>query len=142
MLEKVIATAQDELGVTFTAGFELEFYLTNATGNPWHGHWKIRDIDATANLFLALAVIVGSGLRCIPNAEELQWKDYTIMLIEQEKVELGPITKMPTCLDEAMAAFVRSWRDLDQVLDLYILHIYSAANELEVVTLNHFSQKE
>ena len=39
------------------------------------GHWEIRCVDATANMYLALATILGSGLLGLEKQQPLRWPD-------------------------------------------------------------------
>ncbi|KAL5365045.1 putative glutamine synthetase [Aspergillus floccosus] len=39
------------------------------------GHWEMRCVDATANMYLALAAVLGAGVLGVENGEALQWRD-------------------------------------------------------------------
>ncbi|CAI7652358.1 unnamed protein product [Penicillium pancosmium] len=41
------------------------------------GHWELRCVDATANMYLALASVLGAGLLGVENEETLRWADST-----------------------------------------------------------------
>lgn len=39
------------------------------------GHWEVRCVDATANVYLTLAVILGAGIVGVQRKEALRWPD-------------------------------------------------------------------
>jgi glutamine synthetase len=41
------------------------------------GHWELRCVDATANMYLALASVLGAGLLGVENEETMRWADST-----------------------------------------------------------------
>lgn len=70
-------------------------------------HWEVRCLDGFANMYLALSMILGAGLRAIETKSELLLKDCLknpAKLSNDERAELGIVERLPRSLDEALAA--------------------------------------
>lgn len=69
-----------------------------------HGHWELRSLDATTNMYLALTACIGMGLLGL-RKEELKWKDFLSWasnLSDDERRKLGILTRLPTTLGTAV----------------------------------------
>lgn len=74
------------------------------------GRWEVRCLDGVANMYLALAVILGVGLDGVRRQVPLQMQDCTMnptKLSGDEKVELGIGRRLPRSLEEALGTLER-----------------------------------
>ena len=62
------------------------------------GHWEVRCVDATANMYSAVAVILGAGLLGLENKEALIWPD----LGRPENQTLSRGEPLPKSLEAAL----------------------------------------
>lgn len=69
------------------------------------GHWELRCVDATANMYLVLAAVLGAGLRGCMNHESLRHRDTSTLsneCIENEYMQNEGIASMPDTLEDAL----------------------------------------
>lgn len=74
------------------------------------GRWEVRCLDGMANMYLALAVILGVGLDGVRRQIPLKMLDCTVnptKLSGDEKVELGVGQRLPRSLEEALRILER-----------------------------------
>ncbi|VDC07447.1 unnamed protein product [Peniophora sp. CBMAI 1063] len=101
------ARVQDGIwsGGTFAAwGTENRESLVRLTGSPGSHHFEVRSHDGTANPYLALAAILGSGLQGIQQGVELNIGDCpepAATLSAEERATRNITGRMPTSLKEA-----------------------------------------
>ena len=80
------------------------------------GRWEVRSCDATANMYLALAGYLGSGIQGIQNNAELVWKDCIGRPSSEDaawRASTGIVKRLPTNLSESLQALRESdWVDL------------------------------
>jgi glutamine synthetase len=75
------------------------------------GHWEFRTADTTANMYLALAAVIGSGLTGIQEAQVLTWKDPQVSpgrLSCETRISYGIERQLPASLSEALDELERS----------------------------------
>ncbi|KAI9368370.1 glutamine synthetase/guanido kinase [Aspergillus egyptiacus] len=77
------------------------------------GHFEVRCVDATACLFLAVAVLIGAGLLGIQNGESLRWPDVTVTPPEM----LPSSKRLPRSLEEALGLVERHRGGLEEIVD-------------------------
>lgn len=58
------------------------------------GHWELRCVDATANMYLAFAVALGAGLLGLEENKPLKWGDTAL---PERKVAQGSVNVCKTC---------------------------------------------
>jgi len=83
------------------------------------GHWELRFADATANMYLALSACIGAGLLGLKKKEELRWKDcltWCSKLSDEERRELGIVTRLPLTLKEAIECLKETEEDIGEML--------------------------
>ena len=73
------------------------------------GHWEIRCVDATANMYLALSVLFSSGLLGIEKQEELLWKDVGITGLNDDPAS----ALLPRSLGEALNLVKQHRKELE-----------------------------
>ena len=73
------------------------------------GHWEIRCVDATANMYLALSVLFSSGLLGIEKQEELLWKDVGITGLNDDPAS----ALLPRSLGEALNLVEQHRKELE-----------------------------
>ncbi|KAF5361956.1 hypothetical protein D9756_002782 [Leucocoprinus leucothites] len=88
-----------------TENREAPIRLTNAT-SPSSRNFEMRFVDGTAHPHLALAAIIGAGLRGLKEMKPLQLKDCpgpkcAWEMTEEERRALGITKRMPLNIDEA-----------------------------------------
>lgn len=77
-------------------------------------HWEIKCLDGLANVYLAMAAILGAGTAGVVHEQKMIWRDCQkdpADLSDSERKELGVESKLPKDLSEALIALKN-----DQVL--------------------------
>ncbi|KAI9788244.1 MAG: hypothetical protein M1816_007010 [Peltula sp. TS41687] len=102
------------------------------------GHWELRFVDGTTNMYLALAACVAAGLQGARKREELLWKDGASVpdrkLSDSEKMtDSDPdlYRPLPKSLDEALGCLKESSGDLAELMGDKILERYIQMKEVE-----------
>ncbi|RDA83229.1 hypothetical protein CP532_5792 [Ophiocordyceps camponoti-leonardi (nom. inval.)] len=71
-------------------------------------HWEVKCMDGLANPYLAMSAILLAGLQGIEKGYDMKWKDckdeVPASLSEEERCELGIVTRLPSSLDEALSS--------------------------------------
>lgn len=70
------------------------------------GHWELRYLDATANMYLVMATTLAAGLHGLEKKQRLVWKDCQKVPSEMTKKELadhGMTTRIPRSLLDSIA---------------------------------------
>ncbi|KAJ5513404.1 protein fluG [Penicillium fimorum] len=129
------------------------------------GHWEIRCVDATANMYLALATMLGAGMLGVENAETLRWMDTTVKMEtycreEQHKhksnatsnglsngksnvvrvnttdgVTAEKAEPLPRSLDAALNMLEKDASELDHILDSSVLDHFLRVKRFEQSSL-------
>lgn len=95
------------------------------------GRWELRFIDASANMYVALATILCAGLAGCENGEELVWRDVSF---DKDKVpEDG--TLLPRTIDEAMDNLAGISGDMESLMQSRVLTQYLRVKKFEVADL-------
>lgn len=109
------------------------------------GHWELRCVDATANMYLALATVLSAGLLGVKNMEPLRWRDTALPLKEichngvdkidgtVQKANLPPRELLPDNLSDALDAleYRGGLEDLTGMMRSRVLHNFLAVKRFE-----------
>lgn len=105
------------------------------------GHWELRFVDATANMYLALAVCVAAGTLGVCDGEPLRWRDSIRAHGEKEKEEEEEgeegegddwvAKRLPQSLEEALSCVAEHKVDLSRVLGSELVERYLQLKEYE-----------
>jgi glutamine synthetase len=82
------------------------------------GHWEVRCIDGTANLYLVIAAIIGAGCNGLEDGFHLAWKDCRSSpgLMEQEtRIAHGITVMLPKSLKEGLNLLKNPAVGLDRI---------------------------
>ncbi|KAJ5647177.1 glutamine synthetase/guanido kinase [Penicillium lividum] len=90
------------------------------------GHWEIRCVDALANMYLALAVILSAGILGIQKKEVLCWEDETFVS-EGSRKSHETTQSLPQSLFEALGSLDEGFDPIsslvgDGLLERYMRH--------------------
>ncbi|PLB36513.1 glutamine synthetase/guanido kinase [Aspergillus candidus] len=86
------------------------------------GHWEIRCVDATTNVYLTLAVILGAGIVGVQRKEALRWPDASTVSLCAETPE-----PLPNSLADALDSVNEDFGAItamagDDVISRYLQH--------------------
>lgn len=104
----------------------------------------MRFLDGTANMYLALATILGAGLGGLRRKLELKMKDCTknpTKFTDEEKAELGITDRMPRSLDESLAALEKA-DELAELVGRELISNWIEVKKAEQGMLNAMSETE
>jgi glutamine synthetase len=96
-------------------------------------HWELKCMDGMANTYLALAAILGIGLRGILDGEQLNLKDCPAdpsLLNDDTKQKLGIKELLPTSISQALNSLAAD-RELTEVLGRSVVEAYQDVKKLE-----------
>lgn len=90
------------------------------------GHWEIRCVDALANMYLGLAVILSAGILGIQKNEALSWEDATFVP-EGSRNSHGSALSLPRSLAEALGSVDEAFDPIsslvgDGLIERYMRH--------------------
>ncbi|KAJ4857825.1 glutamine synthetase, catalytic domain-containing protein [Trichoderma breve] len=91
------------------------------------GHWEFRSLDATANMYLALAAILSAGILGCVTKEPLVLKDCGIELHSDNKYG----ETLPQSLDEALNRLETTFEELENVMESRIIRHYLQMKKYE-----------
>ena len=91
-------------------------------------HWEIRCIDATANMYLTLAAILGAGLLGLKGQEPLLWPDLGDFTTESKTWE----EPLPRTLQESVAWLARKADDFGTIFGLPLIERYIELKQYEI----------
>ncbi|KUJ22223.1 glutamine synthetase/guanido kinase [Mollisia scopiformis] len=69
------------------------------------GHWEIRCIDGTANMYLVLGAILGAGCKGLEEKARLKWKDCQSspgLMTEETRLDYGVATRLPKSMKDGL----------------------------------------
>jgi glutamine synthetase len=109
------------------------------------GHWELRCVDATANMYLALATVLSAGLLGIKDKEPLRWRDTALPLKELSQNDVNrpngtvknatvpPRQLLPESLTDALDALEHGGglEDLTGMMGSRVLHNYLSVKRFE-----------
>ncbi|KAH8592063.1 hypothetical protein B0O99DRAFT_457222, partial [Bisporella sp. PMI_857] len=91
------------------------------------GHWELKCIDSTCNIFLAIAAYIAAGFLGVKQSTELTLGDCRVsanMLDEQMLEKLHIKTPLPKTLEGAIGILERSPMEVDHVLTQQMFAFY------------------
>jgi glutamine synthetase len=117
------------------------------------GHWEIRVVDATANMYLALAAFISAGLLGIQHDDQLHWKDASMSEQNGEPLRLkdasmrengitttSPTThKLPISFLDALTLLYSNFDDIEAVMGSTIIRHYLSLKRSELAQLQSLS---
>ncbi|KAJ5523571.1 glutamine synthetase/guanido kinase [Penicillium frequentans] len=101
------------------------------------GHWEIRSIDATANMYLTLAAVLSAGLLGLAGSEPLIWPDMSTgdwPNLSQEEIYTH-VQLLPRSLDHALSALNDDFGDLDKMLGKPMMQHYVKLKRHELLQI-------
>lgn len=108
-------------------------------------HWEIKCMDGMANPYLALAAIIGAGVRGVARRTALTWRDCgdvaPYSLPEAGRRALGIVNKIPGSLSEALEALTADG-ELMEVMGRALVDRYVAVKEAEMDFLKGMGDEE
>lgn len=105
--------------------------------NP--GHWEVRCVDATANMYLSLAAIFSAGLLGYQNEEPLVWQDAA--LTENASV-LEKAERMPATVDESLDALDEKFENIEAMMESKVVKHYLEIKRWESNRVKEMDTKE
>ncbi|KAI9700146.1 MAG: hypothetical protein M1820_006928 [Bogoriella megaspora] len=109
------------------------------------GHWELRTVDATANLYLVVATFIAAGLLGVREKQHLRWKDHREFLARMDEValkEAGIDTPLPRSLQEALDLPSRDLMGLDSLVGEKLLKFHMMVKEKEQIYLSNLTAEE
>ena len=107
-------------------------------------HWELRFVDATANLYLFLALVLAAGSNGISSHQRLDWKDLTSFpqnISTKDLSTYGVLKRMPQNLRASVDVLL-----LDQDVKRWMgeeMHTqYISIKEVEIVTFSKMSDEQ
>jgi glutamine synthetase len=92
------------------------------------GHWEMRNVDATSNMYLTLAAIIAAGLLGIENSEPLKWKDNSIPSVQRT----AELCRLPCGLEDALDELEKRSEELGRMMESSILKHYLFVKRSEI----------
>lgn len=108
------------------------------------GHWELRYIDATANLYLVLASVISAGLEGIAASKPLTMhglSDYASKLGASKLAEAGVREKLPTSMEEALER-LRKASDTEILQSKPLMDAYLSVKEVDFAAMKDMSDEE
>ena len=117
------------------------------------GHWEIRVVDATANMYVALAAFISAGLLGIQHDNQLHWKDASISKQNGEPLRLKDSSmrksginstsptahKLPTSFSDALTLLDGNFDDIEAMMGSAIIGHYLSLKRSELAQLQSLS---
>lgn len=102
------------------------------------GHWELRFVDATANMYLALAAVFSAGLLGCMSKEPMLWPDTGVMADPWPK-DAKPL---PTGLDQALNELEAVREELGSLMGQDIVDHYLGVKMVEAAKLREMDAEE
>lgn len=102
------------------------------------GHWEIRCVDATANMYLGLAAMLSAGLLGCVNSEPLLLRDSVVM----DDVASGEYMPFPHSLDMALGRLENGFEELDGFMGSRVLEYYLHLKRYEALKMKELGVEE
>lgn len=109
------------------------------------GHWEIRCLDGLANMYFAIAAIIGAGLLGLHGGEQ-EWSEMDVdvdpsRLDEEGRRRYGIVRKMPESFGEAMEA-LKVDGALREILSREVVDGYAVMKDMEQRMLAEMGEEE
>ncbi|OQE16323.1 hypothetical protein PENFLA_c028G01663 [Penicillium flavigenum] len=105
--------------------------------NP--GHWEIRCVDATANMYLSLAAILSAGLLGYQNGEPLVWVD---MGLTENASLWSKSARLPQTLDKSLDCLNGEFQELESMMESKVIQHYLKIKRWESARLKSMDAKD
>lgn len=114
-------------------------------------HWEVRCIDATANMYLVLAMVLSAGLLGLATREPLRWPDMSVGVWAEatfQETETGeppvaaPGELLPRSLDDSLAVLAADYQNLDTVVSRRMIEHYVKVKRFEASQMNKMDPKK
>jgi glutamine synthetase len=108
------------------------------------GHWEIRCVDATANFYLVIFLIISAGLRGLEEGQPLTMGDcleYPTRLGKAKLAEIGVHEQLPRSMREAIEV-LKSDTSLNRILSADLKKEYVNVKEVDEVALGKMTDDE
>lgn len=102
------------------------------------GHWEMRFVDATANMYLALAAMLSAGMMGCVKGEPLLWHDASL----DPRLVAGGGASMPKTIDEAMDLLDGDLEDFEAMMESRIVGHYVRMKKHEASKLRGMHLEE
>lgn len=103
------------------------------------GHWEFRTFDATANMYLAVAAVLCSGLLGMHSQEPLRWNDSADISMGPENFSADPL---PQGLESSLSQLEIHSKDLEDVFGQKSIARYVATKRTEATRLEQYDENE
>lgn len=107
-------------------------------------HWEIRIVDATANLYLFLAILLAAAFQAVDNKRELEWKDCTVFPADLAPEQLAKYCvqeKLPENFPDALKE-AKNDTDIGEWIEEGLLRSYMKVKEKEVELFAKMADEE
>jgi glutamine synthetase len=132
-----------------TMGHFVAWGKTNSTvpvNEQANGHWELRMLDWTANVYLAVAAFITAGLLGIRDKSAVAMQDpkeLTHRLSADSREALGIVTRLPTSFEEALTQLIEGqYCGLDAFVGEPVLDLYVAIKQREAEALANMTAEE
>lgn len=98
------------------------------------GHWELRCIDSTSNIYLTIAAFIAVGMMGVKQGARLRWGDcrnHVRNLDDAERATLGIDTLLPKDLNTALEILEREVVKLEQLIPEALMRLYVTARRKE-----------
>lgn len=109
------------------------------------GHWELRCVDATCNMYLTVAAMLTAGLLGLRNQETTELKDFSCSVADiddSQRRELNITTVLPNDLKEALALLRENCGGIDLLMGAGIIWEYLAIKEAEEAVMKGLSPEK
>lgn len=103
-------------------------------------HWEIRCVDATSNMYLALAAILAAGIIGCSKSEPLLWRDTT--LAARPGTGGGGGEPLPRSIDEALERLGADSEELEAALESQVIRHYLRVKRFEASKVRDMDPEE
>ncbi|KAL4929081.1 putative glutamine synthetase [Aspergillus undulatus] len=100
-------------------------------------HWEIRSIDATANMYLTLAAVLGAGLLGLAEKEPLVWPDMST--VDDTAFEKAPL---PASLRDSLSVLAGDFGGLDTMLGKAMVQQYVDLKQYELEQVENMGSEK
>lgn len=107
-------------------------------------HWEIRCMDGLANVYLALAAIIGAGVEGVISEDKMTWLDCSInpaKLSQADRADYNIEDMLPCNLEEALAA-LKTDQGMYKILGEAVVVTYIAMKRGELELMNSMKEEQ
>ncbi|OAL45366.1 glutamine synthetase/guanido kinase [Pyrenochaeta sp. DS3sAY3a] len=107
------------------------------------GHWELRCVDATANIYLVLSLLINAGLEGIESSKVLTMKalsDYASNLGPSKLADMGVTQTLPTTMNEALELLLSS-SNVETLISPSLKEAYLAVKEVDLGAMSVMNEE-